>query len=234
MRKLLLLIAIVALLAPAAFAGALKKYKDWPNSPQGYFMTNAERADWKANVKNDDDAEKFINKFVASRGPGFADDVAKRAEVADKHLSVSGRAGSRTLRGKVVILLGPPSAFSITPRELTSSERSASPNLAVAASGGTPIGGPGGGERGASVADMIDAANNMSMAAATRVNDYIFTYSPDKLPSKPAKDFVVTVTVNPGDGSDRIFDKKAAADLDAIFEQVAQARLAAAAAPPAK
>lgn len=233
MRKLplLLIVAVVVALAPAAFGGALKKYKDWPNSPQGYFMTNAERAEWKADVKNDDDAEKFVNKFVASRGPGFADDVAKRADVADKRLTVSGRQGSRTLRGKVVILLGPPSAFAITPRELSASERSGSPNMAAGVSGATPLSGPGGGDRGASVADMIDAANSMGMSNATRVNDYVFTYSADKLPNKPAKDFVVTVTVNPGDGTDKIFDKKAAADLDAIFEQVAQKSLASAAAP---
>src|ERR1043165_657840 len=118
MRKYLVFSAVLALIAPVVFAGGLSKYKNWPNSPQGYFMTNAERAEWKASVKTDDDAEQFIKKFVESRGPGFADDVAKRAEMADKHLTVSGRAGSLTTRGKIAILLGPPTSFSVARREV--------------------------------------------------------------------------------------------------------------------
>src|SRR5439155_23023455 len=117
MRRFLPSIAIMALLVPSLMAGGLSKYKDWPSSPQGYFMTSAERADWKANVKTDDEAEQFVNKFLASRGPGFAEDVAKRAEMADKHLTIGSLPASRTLRGKIVILLGPPSAFNVAGRE---------------------------------------------------------------------------------------------------------------------
>src|ERR1043165_3703764 len=117
MRKYLVFSAVLALIAPVVFAGGLSKYKNWPNSPQGYFMTNAERAEWKASVKTDEEAEQFVKKFVESRGPGFADDVAKRADMADKHLSVAGRAGSLPPRGKLVILFGPPSSFNVVNRE---------------------------------------------------------------------------------------------------------------------
>ena len=223
--KRFLLIAIACLVAPALFAAGLSKYKNWPNSPQGYFMTKAERADWKANVHSDDDAEKFVNKFVASRGPGFAEDVAKRAEMADKHLTVSGRAGSLTTRGKIIVLLGPPSTMNIVGREI---QKGRSSSL-----GGITGGGAGGGGRvdnNVSVSDMIDAANQSAMAIS-KVNDYTFTYVASRLPGKATKDFAITVEVNPGDGSDRINDSASAASLDELFEQVAQARLAAAAAP---
>ncbi len=218
-----LAVAVALLVVPAAFAGGLKKYKDWPASAQGYFMTGAERAEWKASVKSDEDAEAFVAKFVASRGAGFAEDVAKRAEVADKHLTVSGRQGSRTTRGKIVILLGPPSNFAITSREINGTDRAASPS----AFGG----GPSGAGQGSSAYDVADAANRAGMSGR-KVNDYAFTYAADRLPGKAAGEFKVIVEVDPGDGSDRVPDKKKAEELEAIFEQAAQARLAAAAPKP--
>jgi hypothetical protein len=222
MKRNLLLLAVVCLVAPALFAAGLNKYKNWPNSPQGYFMTNAERVEWKATVKTDADAEQFVNKFLASRGPGFAEDVAQRAAMADKHLTVSGRAGSLTTRGKLIVLLGPPTGLTIQARDI---QQGRSSSL-----GGITGGGGGGGGRvdsNVSVSDMIDASNQSAMSVRS-VNDYTFTYAADRLPGKPAQPLVVVVEVNPGDGSDRINDRKSAEQLDQVFEQAAQARLAAA------
>lgn len=227
MKRNLLSIAVACLVAPALFAGGLSKYKNWPNSPQGYFMTNAERAEWKATVKTDEEAEAFVQKFIASRGPGFVEDVAQRAAMADKHLTVSGRAGSLTTRGKIVILLGPPSGLTISSRDI---QQGRSSSL-----GGITGGGMGGGGRvdnNVSVSDMVDAANQSAMQVRT-VNDYGFRYAADRLPGKPANGLDVVVEVNPGDGSDRINDRQVAAQLDSIFEQAAQARLAAASKAPA-
>ena len=223
MKRLVPLAVILSLIASALVAGGLNKYKVWPNMPQGYFMTKAERADWKANVKSDADAEAFIRKFLASRGPGFAEDVAKRAEMADKHLTVAGRAGSLTTRGKIIVLLGPPTGLTIVGRDV---QKGRSYSLA-GVSGGNP--GDSGGV-GASASNMVDAANQSAMAMS-KVNDYTFTYLASRLPGKAAKDLSVIVEVNPNDGSDRINDSAAAARLDEVFEDVAQARLAAAAAP---
>jgi GWxTD domain-containing protein len=211
-------------------AGGLGKYKDWPSSPQGYFMTSAERAEWKANVKTEADAEQFVQKFLASRGPGFADEVAKSAEAADKHLTVGKLPGSRTLRGKMVILLGPPSTFNISaPHEVQGGRSSSLGGMTGggASSGGSFGKGMGGdfGDKGSSVSDMVDASNQSAMAVST-VSDYTFTYAPDKLPGKPAKPLLVVFEVNPGDGSDRISDRAVAAQLDQIFEAAAAARLA--------
>jgi GWxTD domain-containing protein len=216
MRKHLVCGAILALIAPVVFAGGLSKYKNWANSPQGYFMTNAERAEWKANVKTDEEAEQFIKKFLESRGPGFADDVAKRAEMADKHLTVSGRTGSLTTRGKIAILLGPPSAFGVAQREVKGNAALTADSYANP----TDFGGP-------KVGDMVQAANARNMQGDL-LKDYTFTYAGDKLPVKQPKEFTVVVEVRAGDGSDRIVDKKAAARLDELFEAAAQNSLAAA------
>jgi GWxTD domain-containing protein len=215
MRKHLLCSAVLALIAPVVFAGGLSKYKNWPNSPQGYFMTSAERAEWKATVKTDDEAEQFIKKFLDSRGPGFAADVAKRAEIADKRLTVSGRAGSLTTRGKIIILLGPPSSFSIARREIKGHAAMTAESYANI----DPSAGP-------SVGDMAMAAQSRNMSGDL-LNDYSFTYAADRLPVKQPKDFVVVVEVRAGDGSDRIVDRKSAAQLDELFEAAAQASLAA-------
>jgi GWxTD domain-containing protein len=219
MKTRLLCIALM-LAASALFAGSLDKYKDWPNSPQGYFMTAAERADWKANVKSDADAEEFVKKFLAKRDAGFAADVAQRADAADKHLTVSGRKGSTTLRGKLIILLGPPTSFSVADREVKG-------NISGTADMYSNIGSGGGGRSSAlspNVGDMAMAANSRGMSGDA-FKDYTFTYAADRLPVKQAKDFTVVVEVRAGDGTDRVIDHKAAAQLDALFEQAAAARI---------
>jgi len=220
--RLLLSIAVVALVVPALFAGSLEKYKNWPNSPQGYFMTAAERADWKANVKTDAEAEEFVKKFLARRDAGFAADVATRAEMADKHLTVAGRAGSLTTRGKIVILLGPPSSFSITDRPVKGNIAGTADMYANIGSGD----GSGGRSLSPAVGDMAQAAANRGMSE-NLLKDYTFVYAGDKLPVKQSKDLSVVVEVKPGDGSDRIVDRKAAAQLDELFDAVAASRVAA-------
>ena len=205
---------IVALVAPALLAGSLEKYKNWPGSPQGYFMTNAERAEWKASVRSDADAEAFVTKFLAARSVGFAEDVVQRAALADKHLTVSGRAGSSTTRGRIIILLGPPSSFSVAERTVRGSSSTASES----SMGLNPASGPG-------VGDMAMAASRRDLAT-DHLKDYTFTYTADKLPGKQPKDLTVVVEVRAGDGTDRIADRKAAAQLDEIFEAAAQNSLA--------
>src|SRR5438270_1719084 len=97
MRRFLPLIAAMTLLVPSLVAGGLSKYKNWPSSPQGYFMTSAERAAWKADVKSDGEAEQFVNKFLASRDPGSADKVHKSTQMSDKNHTVACLPASRTL-----------------------------------------------------------------------------------------------------------------------------------------
>ena len=224
--RLWLWITVAAVVAPTLLAGSLSKYKDWPNSPQGYFMTASERADWSANVKTDAEAEDFIKKFLARRDPGFAADVAQRAEMADKHLTVGGRKGSLTTRGKIVILLGPPSGFSVADREVKGNYSGTADMYSnVPSGGGAGASGGGGASSGVSpaVGDMAMAANSRGMSGDL-LKDYSFVYAGDKLPVKQSKDLSVVVEVR-NDGTDRIVDRKQAAQLDAEFEAAAAARI---------
>src|ERR1051325_4051282 len=116
LKRLVPFICVFAV-AASAFAANLGKYNNWPKTPQGYFMTRAERADW-AKLQSESDAEQFVRKFVASRGPSFEADVAAAAKAADDHLSVGGDLGSRTMRGKIVVLLGPPTSFTIVQKQV--------------------------------------------------------------------------------------------------------------------
>jgi GWxTD domain-containing protein len=111
-KRLLVAVAVLSLAVPA-FA-KLSKYKDWSNSPEGYFMTKAERAQWSA-IDTDEAAQAFVDKFIASRGgDAFVAETSKRAEMADKYLTVGKLPGSKTLRGKAIVLFGAPSAINVT------------------------------------------------------------------------------------------------------------------------
>src|SRR5439155_3342770 len=121
MKNTLRLLSLLLVASPL-FAGNLTKYKDWASSPQGYFMTGAERVQFAA-LKSDDEAEKFVADFLAKRGPAFVADVDKAASMADKYLTVGKTPGSKTTRGKVVIVLGPPTAIAVEQKTLTGDRR---------------------------------------------------------------------------------------------------------------
>src|SRR4051794_34325532 len=148
MRKPLLLcvLTVTAVFASSAFArGGLSKWKDWDQSPQGYFMTKAERADW-ANVKTDADAEKFVHDFLSKRPETFVKDVADRAAQADKYLTIGKLPGSKTNRGKVVVLLGPPQGLDVTTSSVTTTHHdSQMVGEAMSNMNASPDGGKGGG-----------------------------------------------------------------------------------------
>lgn len=187
---------LVALL----FATGLVKYQDWGASPQAYFMTNAERAQW-AEVKGDAEAEQFINKFVASRGADFASEVDTRAAIADKYLTIGKTKGSKSLRGKVIILLGPPSSMSVSDR-VESGAHSGTASMYMNASAD---GGP-------SMDDMADAARREGLSGK-KFRDYTFAYP----------GFTVTVAADASTGSDGIADRSQAVELDKRFEAAAAA-----------
>ena len=219
--RLLPFVAVVLLVSPVLLADGLLKYKNWPNSPQGYFMTRAERADWQATVKTDADAETFVKNFLAKRPAGFADEVAKNAQMADKYLSLAGQAGSLTTRGKIIIVLGPPSTFNVSQAQDVRKDRSHSMNSYMSAAGGTGQGG----SPGVSADDMVDARNRAEMGGADVTKYYSFTYAPDKLPVKSGKDFAVVVQVNSDGGREHVTDRKTAEQLDDLLEAAAQAKL---------
>ncbi|HUJ14391.1 MAG TPA: GWxTD domain-containing protein [Thermoanaerobaculia bacterium] len=189
----MLLFALLFALAP--------KYHQWAASPQAYFMTNAERAQWTA-ITDDAAAEEFIKKFVASRGPDFVSEVATRAAIADKYLTVGKTPGSKSLRGKVIILLGPPTSMSVSNR-VEKGEHSGTSAMYMNA---------GLNDGGISVGDMADAAQRDALTGKS-FRDFTFSYP----------GFTVTVTANADSGADGITDRAQAAELQKRFDAAASA-----------
>ena len=216
-------LALVLLFLPSLLFAVSAKYKDWANSPQAYFMTKAERAQWNA-IVTDADAEKFVNDYLAARGPGFADQVADRVANADKYLTLGKKPGSQTLRGKLIVLLGPPSGVKTENKKGHVDRSAPSGGYSGEAGGGA---GAGGGQ-GVSVNDMIAAANQADMAGRRSYVEYTFTYAGDNLPAAYAKGLTVKIDADPQTGEDWAPDRRAQGDLDQLFETVAASRLAAA------
>jgi GWxTD domain-containing protein len=104
---------VAAGLAIAALATAqLTKYKDWPKSPEAYFLTPEERQEW-AKVASDTDAEQFIAAYWAKRGgERFKAEVARRIAAADEQFKMRRQKGSESARGRLLIVLGGPSRVS--------------------------------------------------------------------------------------------------------------------------
>ena len=103
-------LSFLALLAASGLtAGGLSpQFKDWPNSPEAYFLTAEEKTQWK-NVKDDGQAKAFVERYYARRASDLPQVLKERIGVADKYFSAGKVKGSETLRGKVIILFGPPS-----------------------------------------------------------------------------------------------------------------------------
>src|ERR1041385_4434928 len=182
-------LALLALLIPTFVFALSPKYKQWAASPQAYFMTKAERTQWNS-IVTDAEAEKFINDFVASRGAGFADLVTDRATNADKYLTIGKKPASQTLRGKVIVLLGPPTSIK-TEAKKGRVDRAA------------PVGGYGGGSdaslgggQGVSVGDMMQAAEQSGMSGKQGYVEYTFTYPGESLPAPYAQGVTIKIDVD--------------------------------------
>jgi GWxTD domain-containing protein len=109
--RLLLLLLSIAVVVPV-FAANPESFKEWEHSPQGYFMTKAEHQE-SAAINTQEEAQHFIDQFLVKRGPKFAGEVEIRAAKADQLLTIGKLPGSKTLRGRLVIMLGPPSALEV-------------------------------------------------------------------------------------------------------------------------
>jgi GWxTD domain-containing protein len=187
--------AVMALLFAAASLG---KFQHWAGSPQSYFMTQSERAEW-ARVTTEDEAARFVDRFLAARGPRFAAEVGARAREADENLTVARKPGSQTLRGKIVILLGQPSSVTIKPwsgdKSATMAEHIFSP--------GHPH----------PVANIPPAPPPASDLRKRYSTDYALVY--------PKR--TIVVSVDPATGEDRILDARAAREVGELLEAAAEA-----------
>lgn len=201
----------IALSAGVTHAAGLEKSKDWNESPQGYFMTKAEQAQWSA-IRSDEEAEKFIADFLAKRDSKFAAEVAKRAEMADKYLTIGKVKGSTTLRGKAVILFGAPAAMNVADRK-GRGHYAPPPSSAAVTNLGV----------GASTRDSEGDSQQLGSGQAGRAfRDFTFTFSAKNVPAL-GSDYVVTIEADAATGKDRVNDKKKAQELEEKFEAVAAA-----------
>lgn len=207
MKRTAILLAVV-MAAPAVFAGGLsKQYKNWDKTPEAYFLTNAERAQWKK-VQTDAEAQNFILDYKAKRGPEFEKMLKERIAVADKYFSSGETKGSETLRGKVIIVFGPPSSIEQT--KGGSGSRGVDPNAASGLSGGKGGGG---------ITLSSGGAGALS-ASSTHVQPptMIFSYDAEHAPKAIGKPFkaevnLVSTTYQEPTDSD---------DLNAKFEAAAE------------
>ena len=216
-RHLAVGVGVLWLAVVSAFAGGLSKYKGWDKTPQGYLMTAAERSQW-ASVKTDDDADKFVKDFLARRSPDFADQVNFAAAQADKYFTTGKIPGSRTERGRLVIILGPPSATSMTDTRVRGAVRTPSGGALSNMDGGG--GAPN--SAGATTEEYAGAINNAG-AGDSVLHSYSFTYDAKRLPPRFDSSLDVVITVDPG-GRERI-DRNTQAQLDRVYELAAELRL---------
>jgi GWxTD domain-containing protein len=216
MRSIRLLAVLLSIGIITPVFAANPDFKDWERSPQGYFMTKAEHQEWSA-IKTQEDAQKFIDQFLAKRGPTFAADVAARAAKADQYFTIGKTPGSKTLRGKVVILFGPPTSADTADITNTSSVHTDSPAMAAAYSGGSAGTSNTGSDPGGT-GEMNEGARTMGGASITR--NYHFVYA-----STPGGPLDVIVSADINTGKDQARDRKTAKQLDAAFEAAAQASI---------
>ena len=215
---------LLALLTPTLAFALSQKYKEWALSPQAYFMTKEDRTQW-ASIVTDADAEKFVADYLAKRGAGFTEEVADRATNADKYLTIGKtKPASQTLRGKVIVLLGPPSAVS-TENKKGRVDRSATANMAMSFNNG-------GGDNGPAVGDMIQVAQHSDMSTKQGYVEYTIKYAGESLPPAYSSGVTIKVDVDPTTGEDWLPDRKAQSDLDELFSAVIANKLRAAAAAP--
>ncbi|HYO77693.1 MAG TPA: GWxTD domain-containing protein [Thermoanaerobaculia bacterium] len=107
--------ALCLLVATAASAALSKPYQEWREGPAQWIMTSEEQRAWRS-VKTDQQAIDFIDLFWARRDPTpgtaeneFRNEFHVRVNSADQQFADKGRRGSMTDRGRVAIVLGPPS-----------------------------------------------------------------------------------------------------------------------------
>lgn len=207
---------VVLLLCAVAVSAGDAKFKDWEQSPESYFMTASEREQWKS-VSTHEAAQTFINDFRARRGgESFITEVNKRAEMADRYLTIGKIKGSATLRGKLVILFGPPANIGIADREGRTNY----------AAGAAPLGVTDLGSGQSSVRDGDGGSQMLGAKAAGRVfRDYTFTFSSKTVPVLGGKDLVVVVETDAVTGKDNFANGTKEKDFESLFEALAKASI---------
>ncbi|HVT04690.1 MAG TPA: GWxTD domain-containing protein [Thermoanaerobaculia bacterium] len=115
----------ILLSAGSAFAALSPEHVAWGKSAAKFLLTPEEAAKWKS-INNDGDAQRFEDLFWARRDPTpgtsqneFRDEFNVRVKFADERYGFARTPGSVSDRGRVVVLLGPPSRMIFSKDEKT-------------------------------------------------------------------------------------------------------------------
>jgi len=113
-RNLVPLAVAVWFVASVAGAQLSETFKQWPDGPAGFLVTDSDRKAY-AQLKSDAEAQTFIDLFWAKHDPDpntvqneFKLDFEMRVAAADRQFSTDKLKGSLSDRGKVLILMGRP------------------------------------------------------------------------------------------------------------------------------
>jgi GWxTD domain-containing protein len=199
------------LLCVGAFAANLsEKYKSWDKSPDAYFLTSEERAQWKK-VHTDAEAEKFVADYFARRSPDLPGLLKERVAVADKYFSAGKVKGSETLRGKVIIVFGPPSQLdSSGPRDSAGRPLGTDGDVSYA---GTGVSDP--------LTNVGPGASGLAISSSAREPTFTIIYDEKAAPRAIGKAFRVELKVKSAARQEAV-DQAA---LDENLEKMAKASL---------
>jgi GWxTD domain-containing protein len=207
-------LSLVALFAAASLSAAdLGALQEWPDSPMGYFLTKAERAEW-ASLASEGDAAKFVEVFLAKRDASFPGEVKLRAQQADKYLTIGKLQGSKTLRGKVIVLMGPPTGMNVAVGTKSETKRD-NPAVAGALSN---IGPSGGGGRNADAGSF----SGNSIGTGTEIRTYSISYDGKQAKAVDREKITFVIEADGNTGKDRFTSRDAENEAQAIFELAAR------------
>jgi len=115
MTRILIVSAAATIIAASAFAQLSAENREWARGPVQFIMTPQEQQQWNQ-VRTDAEAKAFEDLFWARRDPSpgtqtneYRDAFELAARYADEHFAEGRRKGSLTERGRLLVLLGPPS-----------------------------------------------------------------------------------------------------------------------------
>ncbi|PYR95372.1 MAG: hypothetical protein DMF84_01265 [Acidobacteria bacterium] len=93
-----------------------RSLQDWSTSPEAYFLTSDEQKEWKT-LQSEGARERFRESYWRRRDPTpmterneFREIVLARIRTADGRFAIGKNPGSLTARGRVLVVLGAPSA----------------------------------------------------------------------------------------------------------------------------
>lgn len=216
MRRICILFVVAVFAVSSLSAANLGAYKDWDQSPTGYFMTKAEREEF-ARLTTEAEAARFAEAFLAKRDINFPAEVKKRAENADKYLTLGKLPGSKTLRGKVIILMGPPSGLNVAINTKNETKRD-SPAMAGAISN---IGPSGGGGRNTEAGSLTGS----SIGTSSEVRTFTISYEGKAAKAVDRDKIAFVIEADGATGKDRFASRDAEKDAQQIFELAAQASI---------